>query len=213
LAEASAQLARNEERARIAREIHDTLAQGLTGIALNIESAMRYLESDPERARQRLDVALAATRESLEDARRSVLDLRGGSLDRPLPEALGALVRSFTSDTGIRVRVRTHGSVRLRERVELELYRVVQEALSNVRRHAHASEAEIELRADRGVIRLSVEDNGQGFDPRRLPDGHHGIVGIKERVHLLGGRVRIASHPGGPTTIRVAVPVPSDGET
>ena len=101
LADERTRLARAEERARIAREIHDTLAQGLTAIALHIEGALPHLAGDPERARERLEKALAVTRESLEEARRSVLSLRAALPDgRPLAEALGALARAFTSEKG-----------------------------------------------------------------------------------------------------------------
>jgi two-component system NarL family sensor kinase len=211
LAEAGTQLARIEERTRIAREIHDTLAQGLTGIALNIEGAMRYLEDDPKRARQRLELALAASRESLEEARRSVLDLRDGALGKPVREALAALARAFTSETGIRVRIRSRGAVSLPERVEAEFYRIAQEALTNVRRHAHASDVELELRTHGGDAILSIRDNGQGFEPRELGEGHHGVLGMKERARLLGGRLRLKSQPGGPTTVTVVAPLP-DGD-
>ncbi len=201
-------MARIEERTRIAREIHDTLAQGLTGIALNIEGAMRYLEHDPERARQRLELALQASRESLEEARRSVLDLRGATLQRSLPEALRALARAFTSDTGVRVQVRSPGVDWLPEQVELELYRISQEALANVRRHAQAGEVEIELQTPQGAVRLSIRDNGRGFDPKQLGEGRHGVLGMKERARLVGGRLRLRSRPGGPTSITVLIPKP-----
>ncbi len=212
LAEASTHLARIEERTRIAREIHDTLAQGLTGIALNIEGAMRYLEHDPERARQRLELALQASRESLEEARQSVLDLRGAALQRPLPEALRALGRLFTSDTGVRVQVRSPGVESLSEHVELELYRIAQEALANARRHAQAGEVEIELQTQESGVRLSIRDNGHGFDPTQLGEGRHGILGMKERARLLDGRLRLRSRPGGPTLITVLVPIPRAGQ-
>ncbi len=207
LAEASTQLARIEERTRIAREIHDTLAQGLTGIALNIEGAMRYLEHDPARARRRLELALEASRESLEEARRSVLDLRGARLDRPLPEVLRALARAFTSDTGVRVQVRSPEVESLPEQMELELYRIAQEALVNVRRHAQAGEVEIELQTQESGVRLSIRDNGHGFDPKQLGEGRHGILGMQERARLVGGRLRLRSRPGGPTSITVLIPM------
>src|SRR5207248_2595056 len=103
LAEDATRLARAEERTRIAREIHDTLAQGLTAIALHIEGAMKRLDTHPDQARERLERALAMARENLEDARRSVVDLRtAGRLEsKPLAEALAGLARSFTSDTGV----------------------------------------------------------------------------------------------------------------
>jgi two-component system NarL family sensor kinase len=206
LAEASAQLARAEERTRIAREIHDTLAQGLTGITLNLEGALNLLERDPERARQRLQSALDAARESLEEARRSVLDLRSDALPKPLPESLGSLARAFTAETGVRARVRLEGTVDLPQRVELELYRIVQEALANVRRHARATEVEIVLRGGPRTVRLAIRDNGSGFDTAAIPAGHHGIVGMKERARLVGSRLRVASRPGSGTAVTVTVP-------
>jgi two-component system NarL family sensor kinase len=209
LAEASARLARAEERTRIAREIHDTLAQGLTAITLQVESALRHVEDAPERARERLERALATARDSLEDARRSVLDLRTAPLmGRPLPEALAALARGFTADTGVRVDVRTAGDAALPLHVEAELYRIAQEALANVRRHAHAHAVTLDLRASGDRVALIVHDDGAGFDPRVVPAGRHGLLGMRERARLLGGRLRLDSRPGRGTTVRVAVPLP-----
>src|SRR5438874_2947547 len=129
LAEDATRLARAEERTRLAREIHDTLAQGLTAIALNIEGAMNRLDKHPDQARERLERALAMARENLEDARRSVLDLRTSARleGKPLAEALAGLVRSFTSDTGVPVQVQATNSERLPMRVESELFRIAQE--------------------------------------------------------------------------------------
>src|ERR687884_483767 len=180
LADNATRLARAEERARMAREIHDTLAQGLTAIALHLEGALPHLERDPERARERLERALAATRESLEEARRSVLNLRTGlPAGQPLAAALGTLGRAFTAETGVRVYVRTTPVRPLPLGVEVELFRIAQEALANVRAHARAHE---------------------------VGDGHHGIVGMRERAALVGGRLQVQSRPGGGTTVKVTVP-------
>ena len=213
LAEESTRLARTEERARLAREIHDTLAQGLTAIALHLEGALPHLESDPRRARERLERALAQSRESLEEARRSVLDLRTAPLaGKPLAEALAALGRAFTSDTGVRVHVRAQASRLLPLRLEAELLRIAQEALANVRRHARARDVEIDLRVDGRTARLSIRDDGHGFDPHapRSPEGHHGIAGMRERARLLGGRLRVDSRPGCGTRVVAWVPIPGD---
>jgi two-component system, NarL family, sensor kinase len=213
LAEESTRLARAEERARIAREIHDTLAQGLTAIALHLEGALPHLESNPDLARERLQRALAMARESLEDARRSVLNLRAAPLaGKPLGEALGSLGRAFTSETGIRVHVRVTGNRSLPLRVEAELFRIAQEALANVRRHAKATEATLNLRVSGDTVRLSLEDDGGGFDPEAIPEGSQGIVGMSERTKLLGGRLRINSRPGHGTRIAVGVPLPPEGD-
>lgn len=122
-----ARLARSEERTRIARELHNTLAQGLTAIALHVESALRHLDSNLQCAGERLERALAMARQSLEETRRSVLNLPiAPPAGRPLADALGALGRSFTAETGVRVYVHVTGtgSASLPLRVEAELYRI-----------------------------------------------------------------------------------------
>jgi two-component system NarL family sensor kinase len=211
LAEESTRLARTEERARIAREIHDTLAQGLTAIGLDIEGALRHLESSPERARERLERALATTRESLEEARHSVLDLRATPLaGRPLADALAALGRAFTSETGVRVHVRAADVTDLPLRVEAELYRIAREALANVRQHARATEVEIGLRRTGQDVVLSIQDDGIGFEAEPKSEGHHGIVGMRERARLLGGRLRVVSRPSRGTTVTARAPIRSE---
>lgn len=206
LADESTQLARSEERARIAREIHDTLAQGLTAITLHLEGALNQLEHDPERARERLERALDMSRHSLEDARRSVLSLRTSPLTKPLPESLHGLARGFTSETGVRVHVRTSDGIALSTEQEADLFRIAQEALNNVRRHAHAREVEIELRRTADRVRLSIRDDGRGFDPAAVAAGRHGILGMKERAKLQHGRLRIRSVLGDGSSISVSVP-------
>jgi two-component system, NarL family, sensor kinase len=211
LAEEATRLARAEERARMAREIHDTLAQGLTAIALNVEGALRQLDKRPDQARERLERALAMARENLDEARRSVLDLRAAPLaGRPLAEALSALGRAFTSQTGVRVHVRATADGSLPLRVEAELYRIAQEGLTNVRKHAKASEVEIRLEKTHDQATLVLSDNGQGFDARRRAPGHHGIVGMRERARLLGGRLHVTSGPGHGTRLSVTVPLDRD---
>jgi two-component system NarL family sensor kinase len=212
LAEDATRLARAEERTRIAREIHDTLAQGLTAIALNIEGAMHHLETRPDQARERLQRALDMARENLEDARRSVLDLRTASQleGKPLVEALAALARSFTSDTGIPVRMEAAHNDRLPPRMEAELYRIAQEALTNVRKHAHARTVEVALRRRGPTLSLSVRDDGHGFSSRERRPDSHGLVGMRERARLLGGRVEVSSRPGRGTRVLANVPLSSE---
>ena len=213
LAEEGLRLARAEERTRIAREIHDTLAQGLTAIGLDIEGALLHLADSPGRARERLERALATARGSLEEARRSVLDLRATPLaGRPLADALAALGRTFTSETGVRLDVRAEDGGALPLRVEAELYRIAQEALANVRRHARATQVEITLRATARSVVLSVRDDGVGFAPGRTEAGHHGVLGMRERARLLGGGLRVNSRPGRGTTVTARVPRPREGE-
>src|SRR5437899_1619681 len=203
VADESAQLARAEERAHLAREIHDTLAQGLTAIALHLEGALHHLTAQPERARQRLQRALLTTRESLEDARRSVLDLRASPLTgKPLLTAVRALSRKFTSETGIRVRVRAQTAQALPPRAEAELFRIAQDALVNIRRHADATDVEMILQQTARSVRLSVRDNGRGFDAGAVAGDRQGIGRTPEPAGVVDGTLRVVSRrccPSGST--------------
>ncbi len=211
LFERSARLGAVEERNRLAREIHDTLAQNLTATGLQIESAEALLEADadPERVRASLDRALSLTRSNLEEARRSVLDLRAAPLeDRSLPEALRDLIDRWESETGVSARFRTvNGSRPLPPGVEAALDRVCGEALANVARHAGARRVTVRLVSTPESVGLLVEDDGRGFDPSRVPEDRHGILGMRERVAVLGGVLRVESSPGGGTRVEATLPL------
>ncbi len=210
LAEESKRLARAEERTRIARDIHDTLAQALTAIGLQLEGALQQLDRDPTRARARLEQALVVTRQSLEEARQSVTDLRAAPLaGKPLRQALTTLVRSFTSETGVQVDLKLpDADSELPVRVEVELFRIAQEALANVRKHARARRVEVGLRRRGDLLRLWIADDGQGFRPGRAA-GHDrfGLQGMRERAHALGGRLRVESRADSGTRVSASVPL------
>jgi two-component system, NarL family, sensor kinase len=226
LAEGNVRLARAEERARLAREIHDTLAQGLTAITLQLESALANLETDPSRTRTRVESALETARNSLDEARRSVEGLRAAPLaGRSLPEALLALARGFASGTGVRVRPALRGHVfeagplpPMPLRLEAELYRIAQEALANVRRHAAATRVVMVLQAVRPAaevperLRLFLHDDGRGFDPG-APAAGRGLLGMTERAAVLGGSLRVKSTPGRGTLVLADVPWPAEDES
>ena len=209
LFERSARLGAVEERNRLAREIHDTLAQNLTATGLQIESAEALLEagSSPEKVQATLARALSLTRSNLDEARRSVLDLRAAPLEgRSLVEALKTLVDRWETETGIATRFKAvNGSRPVPPRVEAALYRVAGEALANVARHADARRATIRLVATPDSISLLVEDDGRGFDPSEVPDDRHGLVGMRERVEMLGGALRVDSSPGGGTRVEAKI--------
>ncbi|MCA9970328.1 MAG: GAF domain-containing sensor histidine kinase [Anaerolineales bacterium] len=196
----SVQLGAAEERNRLAREIHDTLAQGLTAVSLQLESADAQLEAaaPPARVRQAVQRALALTRENLEEARRSVMDLRAAPLEgRPL-----------AAEAALPVAVTVVGGERpLAPRIEIGLYRIAQEALNNVKQHARASRVTLALLATPAAVSLRVTDDGVGFDVARVPGNRFGLVGMNERVKLLGGRFHIASEPGGGTRIEAEIPL------
>ncbi|HEY3083319.1 MAG TPA: GAF domain-containing protein [Chloroflexota bacterium] len=202
-----------EERNRLAREIHDTLAQGLTGIILQLELA-EMSEGDPAQVRRRITRAIDLARGSLQEARSTIVDLRSEPLDSlSLPQALGRLANETRRDYGLQAEFRGPAAVdRFSARVESALYRIAQEAVANVRRHAGASRVLIELAARDDHLCLSVEDDGQGFDPtavRAGPDGQSGfgLRGMSERAALLGGELLVESRPGGGTRVEVRVPM------
>jgi len=206
LAEQGAVLARGDERTRLAREIHDTLAQGLTAIALQIETAIRDVGRNPDRVREHLEKALATARENLDEARRSVTNLREGALaGKPLAQALAALVREFTSEPGIRVTLETRGACKLALPAEAELYRIAEQALANVQQHARAKNVRIALYCNARKTTLAIEDDGVGFDPRRIPADRHGIEGMRERARVAGGALRITSKRGKGARIMVTL--------
>jgi two-component system, NarL family, sensor kinase len=202
-----------QERTRLAREIHDTLAQGLSAIALQLETAEALLDSDehPDRVRATLRAALETTRRNLEEARRSVLDLRAAALEgRTLAEAIAELCASEASEPpgGPRVEFRLLGKARpLSPRAESALYRIAQEALSNALQHARASRVTVELDSGPERLTLSVTDDGVGFEVSRRREGRFGLVGMQERVRLLGGGLCVFSRPGVGTRIAALVPV------
>jgi two-component system NarL family sensor kinase len=200
-----------EERNRLAREIHDTLAQGLTATGLQLESAEALLDdgANARRAREPLRRALSLTRSNLDEARRSVLDLRAAPLEgRSLPEALKTLVDRWEAETGVATRFKAvNGSHPLPPRVEVALYRVCQEALTNVARHAHASRVTVRLVATPDQVRLVVRDDGRGFDASRVRDSRHGIIGMRERAGTIGGSIEVESGPDEGTRVEISVPL------
>jgi two-component system NarL family sensor kinase len=217
--QSAARLATIEERNRLAREIHDTLAQGLAAITLQLETADLLATSRPERAHEAILRALALARENLEEARRSVIDLRAAPLqDRTLPEALAALVQE-TAAKDIDIEYRSIPSSDfpvLPPRLEAGVYRIAQEALSNVYKHARAQHISLTLSIEEDELCLYVQDDGCGFNPDEvtqfsssggLNGGHFGLTGMSERVKLLGGTLCISSEPGAGTCIAACVPL------
>ena len=199
------------ERNRLAREIHDTLAQGLAAITMQLETADALLEAGapPDRAQQAVNLALDLARSNLEEARRSVLDLRAAPLEgRTLAQALNALAKEAAAQSNVTVRFHATGASRpLPSRLEAGLYRIAQEALANALRHAAARTVRLKLAAQPAQVRLLVEDDGRGFDPASVPPGRYGLAGISERAHLLGGQLALRTGPGQGTSVEVLVPL------
>jgi signal transduction histidine kinase len=199
-----------EERQRMAREIHDTLAQGLTGIITQLE-AVQQAGPGPGWER-RITNAARLARHSLTEARRSVRAVRPEPLENTrLPEAVADVAAQWSADNGVRAEVTTTGTVLgLHAEVEVTLLRVAQEALANVAKHANASRVGITLSYMEDVVSLDIRDDGAGFHPdQRAPAGHSGgfgLTGMEQRVRRLAGSLAIESEPGHGTAISAIVP-------
>lgn len=208
---ASVQLGAVEERNRLAREIHDTLAQGLSAIALHLETADAFTEmpDTQEQTQQAIRQALALTRANLEEARRSVHDLRAAPLEgRTLAAALQNLAQDIAGKYKIAVRFTAIGGSRpLPVAVEAGLYRVAQEALTNIGIHAQAKHARMELITTPEQAQLSIQDDGSGFDRACITQNRYGLTGMNERVKLLGGTLHIESETGKGTKVTAVVPL------
>lgn len=201
-----------QERNRIAREIHDNLAQEILGISVQLEIVARTMASAPDAARQHLDRARALVRSSVAEARRYVWDLRSQSLDeRDLPAALAEMTRRLTAESGVQTRFSVGGTFRpLAPQVENNLLRIGQEAVGNAVRHAQAKTVTVSLDFGAREVRLEIKDDGRGFDAATYDGGrggHFGLVGMRERAEQMGGNATVNSTPGAGTEVSVRVPI------
>jgi signal transduction histidine kinase/ligand-binding sensor domain-containing protein len=202
-----------EERGRLAREIHDTLAQGFVGISSQLDAVSMAMPEDNSRARQYLDLARKMARHSLTEARRAVLDLRASVLEgRDLAAALNSGAQMWTAGSGVEVEVDITGETSpLPADMEQHLLRIAQEAVTNVLKHAGASKIWLKLHMEARKLYLRVADNGHGFEQNDAfsnQGGHFGLIGMRERAQRLGGELHLASHPGEGTQVEVMVPLP-----
>ena len=203
--------AQEEERRTLARELHDEVGQALTAIKMDVGVALRSTSTDA-RSRASLDEARAIAETTLQSVRDLSQLLHPSMLDDfGLPETLAAYLRSFSKRTGIRVQL-THDGLdgRLPADVEVCVYRIVQEALSNVARHSGALSASVSVTRRDDAVSLTIEDTGRGMggapsvgSPRGL-----GLIGMRERAQALSGRFAIGTRPGGGTRVAVTLPVP-----
>ncbi|MGI5175178.1 sensor histidine kinase [Dactylosporangium sp. CA-152071] len=199
------------ERARLSREIHDTLAQGLSSMNLLLQAADREWDTEPTQARGHVREAAATARDNLAEARRFVRGLASPALDgASLTDALRRLCAATERDTGTPVRLTVVGTVvPLGVDNEIVLLRVAQSALANVRSHANAQQTAVTLTYGDREVMLDVYDDGTGFDPA-VATGF-GLTGVRERVAHLGGKVTIESAPGEGTALAVSLPMREAG--
>jgi signal transduction histidine kinase len=217
--------AEESERKRLAREIHDDISQSLTALMMQLGSARSMLPKSARAARSLLEETEALTQSTLERTRLMIAGLRPSILDElGLIPALRRLADELHESTGAIVTLKADRLPRrLPPQLEIALFRIVQEALTNIRKHAQASEVSIELMKEAGRVALSVQDNGIGIGNQKaeiregdnavlaggweIPAGHFGLIGIQERVKSLGGNFQVTSAPNRGTTIRVELPL------
>ncbi|KEQ25258.1 sensor histidine kinase [Paenibacillus tyrfis] len=213
-------LAQEEERKRIAREIHDGLAQNMANMVLRTEITERMLAKQAYNAvKDELNDLKTGVRGGIEEVRKIIFNLRPMALDDlGLVPTLRKFVQDYEERTKIRTKIELVGKeVRLPSGMEVAVYRLVQEAFSNVLKHAEASHVSLELTFQQQMIKITVSDNGVGFstdniDKKIARGSHYGLMGMRERVELLEGRMDIESAPGAGTKLSMVIPIKSESK-
>jgi PAS domain S-box-containing protein len=201
------ELAAGEERAHLARELHDSVTQALFSMTLVSRSAEMLLDRDPVAARAQLSQLRELQREALAEMRALIFELRPGNIEQDgLDRALKTHTAALQGRIGLPVVVESHLEERLPLPVEETLYRIAQEALHNVVKHAAARQVRVDVRRVRNNVRLRIEDDGKGFDPTQVPAGHLGLAGMEARAARIGATFSCRSEAGKGTTIEVLVP-------
>jgi two-component system sensor histidine kinase DegS len=204
--------AQEEERRRLARDIHDGPAQLLANVVFRIDVAQTLLEGDIERARAELEQLKQIVRHSLQDVRKIIFDLRPLALDDlGLVPALRSYLGGLLEKAGLKVDLEVAGEPRrLPTAHEAALFRLVQEALHNVRKHAGTDAADVRVEFADTEVRVAVTDHGRGFDPAAAAGAADrlGLRSMRERAELFGGSLTLRSTPGGGTVVEASVPVP-----
>ena len=202
-----------EERQRLAREIHDTLAQGFTSIVMHLEAAEQALPDDLDTLQKHLDQARGTARSSLEEARRVVQDLRPDLLEQQsLPDAIERTAMRWAEESGIPISTTITGKpAALHPNIEVTLLRATQEALNNIRKHAQATAVQLTLSYMNDMVILDIQDNGVGLNGAEPSpySSDYGLQVMRERAELCGGSAILESDPGEGTTVVVSIPISS----
>jgi nitrate/nitrite-specific signal transduction histidine kinase len=215
LFEQAQQVATAEERQRLARELHDAVTQTLFSASLIAEVLPRLWARNPDQGRQRLEELRHLTRGALAEMRTLLLELRPAALvETPFGHLLNQLADSISSRTTVHIEVHTEAAERpLPPDVQLSMYRIAQEALNNIVKHASANRAEVRFRRRAASMTLRITDDGRGFDTSRTPAGHLGLSIMRERARAIHARLRIDSRIGSGTRVDVRWPQPSARST
>jgi signal transduction histidine kinase len=195
-----------QERNRIAREIHDSLGHSLTAQSIQLENALMYLPTQPDKTRTFLTEARSLGAQALHEVRRSVAALRSNPLQRQsLSEGLLTLFDDFQRRSGINLEHEIEMEPALTGDIGATIYRIVQEALMNISKHSQASQVWVQLHVQPTALILTIQDNGRGFNPTQNTTGF-GLQGMRERAATLGGTCQINSEPGQGCQIKVTIP-------
>jgi hypothetical protein len=198
-----------QERARVTRELHDSLLQGFSGVVYQLEAAVRLFESNPDLSKERLEHAIDQADRSLGETRRTIMSMRLPALeDHTLPEALSATGAQLTKGTPSTFHLSVRGLVRqLRYDAQANIYLIGREAITNAVNHAEARRIHAEMMYSEGEVRLTVEDDGAGFDPEAAMEkkDHWGVAGMRERANQIGASFTLESALGKGTKIGVSV--------
>ena len=209
LFEASRELSVIEERNRLARELHDAMTQNLFSLSLTAEAAGSLVRTDAARAEAEIDHVRRLARETQAELRSLIFELRPPRLEADgLLATVGKDLEVLGRAHGLKADLRVHGTPELASTVEVELYRIVQEALNNAVRHARAESVAVDVDATDGTVTITVRDDGVGFDPaaRAIRERRLGLTSMRERAEALGGTLTIETAPRSGTTVRVEVP-------
>jgi len=211
--------AQEEEKYRLARDIHDGPAQSLASIVIKAELLEKLMENEPLKAKEELKSLKIVVKDTLKEVRKVICDLRPMSLDYlGLKATIERHVYNFKEDTGIDVKLKVIGKIdNLDSAIEIAVFRIIQEALSNVYKHSKASKVHLVIENTTEKISVTISDNGMGFDTTKrmetegITTGGYGIASMEERVGLLGGEITIRSFPGSGTRISLYIPL-NEGE-
>jgi len=205
------------ERNRIAREIHDTLAQGFVAVSVQLELLNRRLTEAPSAVKELIEQTRELVRNGLAEARRSIWDLRAQASENQtdgtddFASKLSKVAAQVTARTALKVRFDVAGAYRaLPDKVENEMLRIAQEAVTNVVRHAAAQHVDIRLEVDERKVKMTIADDGKGFDGSArfsAANGHYGLQGMRERAEQIGADLMVGNAPGGGTRVVVEAPI------